>query len=86
MSDNTTSTYNRAGENFAQEFVINLRVYHFTDNTIRGMPNPSDNLLLYIEFPIGSRAFKAAIVCLFDTGAALNTGQLAYQKYNERLP
>lgn len=80
MSNNTTSTYNRAGENFAKEFVINLKVSHFNDNTIRRMPISSDNLLPHIKFPIGSRGFKAAVVCLFDTGAALNTGQLAYHK------
>ena len=80
FSVSNTSKYSRVGDNCAQEFVINLRVCHFNDNTLRRMPIASDNLLPYIKFPIGSRALQVAVTCLHDTGTALNTCQLAYHK------
>ena len=43
------------------------------------MPITTQNELPHIYFPIGTDIRDGSLLNLFDTGAALNTGQLSYQ-------
>ena len=43
------------------------------------MPITTRNELPHLRFPIGNTTNDGSLLNLFDTGAALNTGQLSYQ-------
>ena len=58
-----------------------MKSFHFRDGSVRRMPIDSMNELPRIRFPIGVNENDASICCLYDTGAALNTGQLAYHRH-----
>ena len=71
--------YRKAENDMAPQYVILLDTYNIQKKMqIRRMPITSHNELPHIRFPVGSNDEDGSLLNLFDTGAALNTGQLSY--------
>jgi hypothetical protein len=70
--------YRKAENDMAPQYVVLLDTYNIQDKKIRRMPITSHNELPHIRFPVGSNDNDGSLLNLFDTGAALNTGQLSY--------
>ena len=75
---NDLSRYQRAGDDSAPQYVVRLATYNLQDNNLRRMPITTQNELPHVRFPIGTGIKDGSLLNLFDTGAALNTGQLSY--------
>ena len=76
-SVNDGDEYSRADKRTRHQFVISVRCCNVHNSNLRRMPITSSNDLPHVSFPIGSKADEASITCLYDTGGALNTGNLA---------
>ena len=69
--------YRKAENDLAPQYVILLDTYNIKKMQIRRMPITSHNDLPHIRFPVGNNDEDGSLLNLFDTGAALNTGQLS---------
>ena len=72
------SRYKNAENDTAPQYVIRLSTYNLQNKKIRRMPITTRNELPHLRFPIGNTTTDGSLLNLFDTGAALNTGQLSY--------
>jgi hypothetical protein len=72
------SRYQRAENDTAPQYVVRVATYNLNDRKLRRMPITTQNDLPHIRFPIGGTTTDGSLLNLFDTGAALNTGQLYY--------
>ena len=58
------------------QYVNVVHSYVSKDSALRRMPISSNNKLPHIAFPIGKSKGAASITALYDTGGALNTGNI----------
>jgi hypothetical protein len=72
------SRYQRAENDTAPQYVLRVATYNLNDRNLRRLPITTQNELPHIRFPIGGTTTDGSLLNLFDTGAALNTGQLHY--------
>jgi hypothetical protein len=72
------SRYKNAENDTAPQYVIRLSTYNLQNKNLRRMPITTRNELPHLRFPIGTTTNDGSLLNLFDTGAALNTGQLSY--------
>ena len=74
-------------ENTKRQFVIKVTACTYNATRApRAMPIKSQNELPHLFFPIGLPSeLPGEISALYDTGAALNTGYLAYHQHIHRL-
>ena len=77
---NDLSRYQRAGDDSAPQYVVRLATYNLQNKNLRRMPITTQNELPHVRFPIGTGIKDGSLLNLFDTGAALNTGQLSYHQ------
>ena len=69
--------YSRSERGTHNQFVISVCCCNVQNSNLRRMPITSSNELSHVSFPIGSKLDEASISCLYDTGGALNTGNIA---------
>ena len=60
----------------AQQYVNVVKSHLNKESQIRRMPISSNNELPHIAFPIGKKTGVATVTALYDTGGALNTGNI----------
>ena len=64
----------------APSFVLTAKTFSFKENKLRRMPITTQNELPHISFPIGNTTQQATVLALYDTGGALNSGNLNYHR------
>ena len=79
-SRRTDDSYDRVEFHTANQFVQIVIGYVHRDSSRRRMPISTDNDLPHVPFPIGKHRNVASIMALYDTGGALNSGNLSYHR------
>ena len=100
QSSNADS-YTTSNGPFVDQYVNVVRACHSKDLRLRRMPISSNNELPHVAFPIGKSNGAASVTALYDTGGALNTGNIhlhnfirkktpsavaAYEEFNGKNP
>ena len=71
-----TEEYDRFDEPSANQYVNIVKSFLAKESQVRRMPISSNNELPHIAFPIGKKSGVATVTALYDTGGALNTGNI----------
>ena len=75
------SPYDKVADVNGKSFVNRIKSCLMNDKALRRMHNDTDNRMPHIAIPISNVINTASILALYDTGGALNTGNLGYHNY-----
>ena len=74
--------HNSGSSKRVRQFLIQVRTCTYNKaKNLRMMPITTKNELAHIRLPLGLALDSYSILALYDTGAALNTGYLAYHQF-----